>query len=546
MNEFIKSLSKKDFVGIAICFCLYLLLAFQSYPLSGDDFTYRFNQANGEVLSSFGEVLRSNAYGYMNVNGRFLVHVCIQTILAWDLYTLFLCLSGLAYVVLLCSLLYLIRGTQQSKGDLVYLVLGLILFWPLMATSFYGTVCMTINYLWSAAIYMFFLAIYFHVKDDTIDLPLWKLIILFLFGLLCGGWQESFGIGIGGAICLYHLFNLRRTNNSTYALIIGFGIGLCISIFAPGNFVRIDSESEGAIGISGFIYNAIQLCKHNFFVDVWIVIGLLSAIIDAIRKNYFAFIKSNWLFFLSASLAFAFSLYTIAMSMMQGTWQLTIIGLIDAILMLKFLKTYLPRIYQSKSVAIIVFALMSVFVGLVYGYRHVLKIEKQAFVHEFLTQKSDTAYDGRLQYTIQHVIPTTHEFLYEHVCDMYCSFYNVNTLTELSRSYTCGVESWGTTILPEHVENIIANCTESNEVAPNVYYAPLHYYIVRVNKKNRENLSLMFNVTKKEIRTKHYIESYPIQSLKYVEDTDYIYGVKTLNWWHYHHCIITNALLIEK
>lgn len=546
MKQFIKSLSRRDWIGLAICFCLYLLLAIQSCPLSGDDFTYRFNQSNGAEITSFGDILQSNVYGYTHVNGRFLVHVFIQIVLAYDLHTLFLCLSGLAFAVLLLSLLYLVRRTQQSNGDLVYVVLGLILFWPLMATSFYGTVCMTINYLWSAAIYMFFLAVYFHVKEDSINYPVWKLIVLFLFGLLCGSWQESFGIGIGGAICLYHLFNLRRTNKSTYALIIGLGIGLCISIFAPGNFVRVGIESEGATGISGFIYRTIQLCRHNLFVDVWLAIGLLSAALDAIRKDYFAFIKSNWLYFLAASLAFAFTLYTIAMSMMQGTWQLTILGLIDAILMVKFMQTYLPRIYQSKSVAIIVLVLMSVFVGSVYGYRHVLKVEKQAFIHEFLMQKSDTAYDGRLQYAIQHVLPTRNEFMYEHVCDMYCSFYNVNTLTELSRSYTCGVESWGTTILPEHVENIIANCTESNEVAPNVYYAPLHYYIVRVNKKNRENLSLMLNVTKKEIRTKHYIESYPIQSLKYVEDTDYIYGVKTLNWRSYHHCIITNALLIEK
>lgn len=543
MNEFIKSLSKKDFVGIAICFCLYLLLAFQSYPLSGDDFTYRFNQANGEVLSSFGEVLRSNAYGYMNVNGRFLVHVCIQTILAWDLYTLFLCLSGLAYVVLLCSLLYLIRGTQQSKGDLVYLVLGLILFWPLMATSFYGTVCMTINYLWSAAIYMFFLAVYFHVKDDSINYPVWKLIVLFLFGLLCGSWQESFGIGIGGAICLYHLFNLRRTNKSTYALIIGFGIGLCISIFAPGNFVRVGIESEGATGISGFIYRTIQLCKHNLFVDVWLAIGLLSAVLDAIRKDYFAFVKSNWLYFLAASLAFAFTLYTIAMSMMQGTWQLTILGLIDAILMVKFMQTYLPRIYRSKSVAIIVLVLMSVFVGSVYGYRHVLKVEKQAFIHEFVTQKSDTAYDGCLQYTIQHVLPTRNEFMYEHVCDMYCSFYDVTTIYNLSRYATNGAETWGTTIMPEHADNIIAHCIEANEITPNVYLAPLQYYIVRVPKEEMDNASLVLNVKKKEIRTKRYTESFPVSNLKCVEDDKYVYGVKTLDWWHYHHCIITNAEL---
>ena len=546
MRQFIKTISRKDLIGLAICFCLYLLLALQSCPLSSDDFTYRFNQMNDEAITSFCDVLQSNAYGYMHVNGRFLVHVCIQTILAWDLHTLFICLSGLACVILLFSMLYLVRRTQQSQDDLIYVLLGLILFWPLMATSFYGTVCMTINYMWSAAIYMFFLAVYFHVKEDNVDYSLWKLILLFIFGLICGSWQESFGIGIGGAICLYHLFNLRRTNKSTYALIIGFGIGLCILIFAPGNFVRVGVESDGATGISDFIYRTIQLCKHNLFVDVWLAIGLISIIVDAVRKEYFAFIKSNWLYFLSATIAFAFTLYTIAMNMMQGTWQLTILGVIDAILMVKFLQTYLPRMYQSKSVAVIILVCMSVFAGSLYGYRHVLKIEKQAFIHEFLAQKSDAAYDGRLQYTIQHVIPTRNEFVYKHVCDMYCSFYNEKTIHNLSKYTTKGAATWGTTLMPERAESIIANCVEANELSPNVYLAPLQYYIVRIPKEEIDNTTLVLYVKKNAIRTKRYIESYPISILKCVEDDNYTYGVKTLDWWHYHHCEITNVELKEE
>ena len=543
MRQFMKSLSRKDWIGIAICFCIYLLLAFQSCPLSSDDFTYRFNQMNDEEVTSFCDIVQSNVHGYTHVNGRFLAHICIQTILAYDLHTLFLCFSGLAFVLLLLSLLYLVRRKQQSKGDLVFLVMGLILFWPLMATSFYGTVCMTINYMWSAAVYTFFLSVYFHVKEDAVDYPIRKLIVLFLFGLICGSWQESFGIGIGGAICLYHLFNLRRTNESTYALIIGFGIGLCILIFAPGNFVRVGVESDGATGISSFIYHTIQLCKHNLFVDVWLAIGLISIIVDAVRKEYFAFIKSNWLYFLSATIAFVFTLYTIAMNMMQGTWQLTILGVIDAILMVKFLQTYLPRIYQSKAAAIIMLVVMSVFVGSVYGYRHVLKVEKQAFIYEFVTHKSDTAYDGRLQYTIQHVLPTHNEFMYEHICDMYCSFYNEKTIYNLSRYATYGAETWGTTIMPEHAESIIARCIEANEISPNVYCAPLQYYIVRVPKEEIDNASLVLSVKKNEIRTKRYTESFPVSALKYVYDDKYIYSVKTLDWWNYHHCNITNAEL---
>ncbi len=547
-----KSLTRKDIYVILFCFFSYLLLAKQSLFLSNDDFAYRFHQSTGNVISSFAELIQSNLSGYTNVNGRFLVHVFAQCILAWDLFGFFHIASACAYVLLLCSILYLVRRTKNNSGDLVFVLFFFLLFYPLMASTCYGTVCLTVNYLWSAAIYTFFLSMYFHIKDDDTHYSVGQNILLLIFGLVCGSWQESFGIGIGGAICLYHIAHLRTTKKSVFFLIIGFGIGLMILLFAPGNFARVRSENEGFIGLSNLMYQIVQLCKHNLFVDIWIIIGIISIVIDYFKKNNFAFVKSNWMFFLVGTLTLLLTIYTLAFGMMQGVWQLTFLAIVDVVLTMRFFQTYFSTIIESEIIYVIVVVSMSVFMGVVYGYRSVLRSEKQSFVNDFCSRKSDTIYDGQLQYTIMNEIPSSSEFMYEKICDMYCSFYNNSTLPLMSRYYTYGQEVFGTTLLPEPKELIIAHCTERNRIDENVYLTPLQYYVVRVPKeKAYDNCTLVFTLEKKSklfrvldnLRNKEYIEHFSLCELKTVEDHDYLYAVKTLGWWHYHKMNVVNAVL---
>ena len=550
MKFFFKIFKGKDIFVLFIIICSYLLLTLQSYPLSNDDFGYRFHQETDQVITSLGELITSNIYGYLHVNGRFLAHIFIQFFLAWDLLSLFNIFCAGAFLLLICSIVHLVKRGENHHRNIIYVVFCLLLFWPLLASTCYGTVCLNINYLWSAAIYTFFLVVYFHIKDCQVNYPLWKNIVLFVFGLLCGSWQESFGIGIGGAICMYHLIYIRKTTKSTFYLIVGFGIGLCILLFAPGNFVRVEIENEGFIGLNQFIYQTIQLCKHNVFVDVWVILAVLSILIDVKKGSNFLFIKENWLYFSAALISFLFTLYTIAYGMMQGIWQLTILGVIDTILMLKFIQRYLPIILENNVVYYATIVSMCIFLGIIYGYRNVLKTEKKDLINEFCLHKNDTAYDGRLQYTIMHELPTYNEFIYDRVCDMYCSFYNEGTLQSLSNSFTKGQERWGTTLLPESRECIIANCSMKNLVSENVFLTPLHYYVVKIPKQNNySHIHLVFSLEKNnpilrtidKLRKKEYKENFSINTLPYIEDDEYIYAIKRLDWWHYHKMVIINS-----
>jgi hypothetical protein len=278
----------------------------QSYPISNDDFTYIFHQSTDLPISSLGELIDSNIWGYLNVNGRFLVHCFVQGCL--NNYVLFYAGSTILFFVLMLSLTYLIRkSTNKIHGDFVYIIAGITCFVPLMATLLYGTVAMTINYMWSAAIYVFFLSVYFHVKDDRVGYTWWQNIILLLFGLICGSWQESFCIGIAGALCIYHLIHIRKLTKSLFCLLIGFGLGAAILVFAPGNFARLATEGSESIWMLQFIYDFIQVMKHTGFIHAWWLIGLVSMIIDVIKTRKMLFVVDNWLWFFSAVIAFAYT-----------------------------------------------------------------------------------------------------------------------------------------------------------------------------------------------------------------------------------------------
>ena len=540
MRHFFRVFDLKDYLVFFLVTIGYLLLLLQSFPISNDDLTYIFHQSTDLPINSFSELIDSNIWGYLNVNGRFLVHCFVQACL--NNYILFYIFSTFFFFLFLLSITYLIRRTSNRiNGDIVYALIGILLFIPLLATLMYGTVAMTINYMWSAAIYLFFICVYVHIKNDNINYNYLRLFILFIFGLFCGSWQESFCIGIAGALCIYHIINIKHLTKSLFIILLGFGIGTATLVFAPGNFVRLAKEGSEWIGWGHFFYDYIQVLKHTGFIHIWWFIGLLSILIDFMKKRKFKFIIENWLFFLSAIIAFVFTTYTITTGSYQGKWQLTILGVWAVVLSVHFMQYYLyDYINKYSKYIIILFTLLTIgWYSLIYISRIEVKNEYDIFVEEFLLDKPDTIYDGKLQYIINNKIPNN-EFLFEQVCPMYVNFYNIKVLNNLSFFYTKGEDKWGTYILPEPVEQIASYCNEDGVA----YLTPLGYIVVRYKKDNDVNNKIMtvhceskylLDKLKDKLRNRNeYLMKNNINELISVSDDEYTYYIKYLNWWHYH------------
>ena len=558
MRYFIRSFTIKDFVFIGIMAVCYFMLILQSYPISSDDFIYHFSQRTLEgyeqwtyPISTFKELILSNVEGYLYGNGRFLVHCFVQFCL--NNYTFFYMGSTLMFAMLLMSLTYLVRlfNTPRS-GDIIYVVSALFCFVPLMSTLCYGTVAMTINYMWSAAIYTFFISVYLHIKEYKIEYSLPKNILLLMFGLICGSWQESFGIGIAGALCIYHLITIKKTKSSLLYLLIGFGLGSAILVFAPSNFIRA-SASNGDFELFDFIYRSIQIIKYNLFSIFWILIGLISVIVDFFKTRKITFILDNWLYFASGLIAFLFTLFTIAKGVYQGEWQMTILSIWSAILLLRFVKYYFRNKYYV-CYHVILYLVIVILLGLysyIYYYRSVMQKEMSNFTTEFLHNKPDTIYDGKLHQTITCEIPS-HKFVFEKICPMYLHWLDLKTYNRMARFYTEAQETWGSAIFPEPIDSIVARCIEDRVV----YHTPMNYTVIRMPKGEEvDNLRLNTYTTSKypfdkfkdmlRGRKEKMIETSLI-SLPIGENNDYTYYIMYIDWWRFHNRKISHIELVEK
>ena len=123
-----------------------------------------------QSIESFGEVFESNVAGYIKTNGRFLVHCFVQYFQSIGGAISYYIMSSLVFGLLLLSMIYMVRRSMSElRGDKLYVLYGLSYFMPLMGTLCYGTVPMTVNYMWSAAIYTFLLCIYIHIKNNNIQ-----------------------------------------------------------------------------------------------------------------------------------------------------------------------------------------------------------------------------------------------------------------------------------------------------------------------------------------------------------------------------------------
>lgn len=490
MRHFFRQFTKYDYLFFAICGIAYYFLIRQYMPCNWDDLSYRFvlGQEGYNYVDSLKDIFVSNWWGYHHMNGRFLVHCFVQFFCGYGGAETFFVFSTFMFILLLMSLLYLIRRRTHSRIDKYWLLLGMLLLIPLPGVIFIGTIALVVNYMWSAAVYMFFLCIYFHIKEDKIQYPWWKNVLIILFALVCGSWQESFCIGIAGALFFYHIFHLKDTRSSLLYLLLAFGIGACFCIFAPANFSR--SESYG-LSIGDMPHNLIKIFKHVSAVSVIILLAVVSFILDKKKRLPQLFILDNLLFFLAPLFAILFAL---VISYHGGEYQLTMIAICSVVLSVRFVYRYIrvPKKIEYGIAGIVVLMYVATYIP-AYHYRQQLYT---SFRKTMLTyNQSDYCIDSEFEHLNREVLQGSICRRYVHEFVQY-GFYNNTIIAEkFSRYLNKSGQTDCTLILPESKEQIIATCTPENQCDSMLYASTkLSYYIVRLPiEEDYQQYSFLYN-----------------------------------------------------
>lgn len=336
-----------DYIFIIIVFIAFYVLN-QFSVLIGDDFWYCFYgvDANGtaQFIDSFGDAVCSQLHAYTTHNGRIIVHTLTSYfcgVLGMNVFKIF---NSLVFILMFYGLVKLSRKYIGYKTwDKYLIIFMLFVLMPYPGQIFWGSIAMSINYLWTSCAVIYLLIFYEYIKEHKIEYNPLGNIVVFLISILAGSLQESFTIGISGALFLYYCFHYKEFKGTVPYFVIGLWIGTAIVVFAPGNFLRLEGVDK-AQSASGFISSLSNFARLFTDTKLMIIVIVLSIILwSKNRVQIYNFYKENFVYIWSI----IFNAFLVLITY-SGERQLTCIELLSLILVLRLLLHFSTPIRIKK------------------------------------------------------------------------------------------------------------------------------------------------------------------------------------------------------
>lgn len=339
----------KDFLYFLIIGVLFYILN-QYSIFAEDDYFYTFiggfdGQDGAYVpVSSWKDAFFSQIYAYFHQNGRFIIHCIIQYICGTSSFITFRIINTIIFVGTYAGIIYMLKAQGiKYKSINIVTIFFLFLLLPHFGRTCLGNVSFTINYLWTSFFTIWFLNLYLHLKFQA-NPPL-ATVCYCLYAFFCGSLQESFSIGIAGALFLYHIKEVKRLNPSLRYLLISFAVGACIGVLSPANFNRFEGDSMQAIytGVLKYIRNFSYVLIDS--KALLILLGSSIFIVYKEKKKFITeFIRPNFILIVSIIINLVF----ITFITYNGIHQTMCINLFSIILLIQLTYIYILKNIDSK------------------------------------------------------------------------------------------------------------------------------------------------------------------------------------------------------
>ncbi len=267
--SFFKKLSLTEF----ICYAVIGILTFLATVFSewnDDAIAYSFfiprygEDTSCTPIESLGDIWNSQINHWFNSNGRFVIHFIVQIFCGLAGKYWFALINSIVWIGLLKCIVRFHNNNISWKFTILVSSLILILFFPLPFTPPFQ-----INYVWTALAISLWLKLFF--SDHNISPAI--LIVLAIFSFVTGQMHEGFSIPVCGALVYYIIYRKGHFSVKEWILAVSFGIGSILTIFAPGNFWRINQESSS----EGSVLNLIeQLPSAIWFPLIFLILVYAS------------------------------------------------------------------------------------------------------------------------------------------------------------------------------------------------------------------------------------------------------------------------------
>lgn len=302
----IKYFSKISFYQITLLFLGILFFILNYYtPFQHDDYAYAFNyDANSAIerptnipISDLSDILTSQYWHYLCVNGRFFTHIIVQLFCGLLGKGIFNIISSIIFICGINLIVKYINCNYINKSILAVLFFTcLLIFIPDFGLTFLW-ISGAINYMWASFATLFLILILNKaISNKKIQ---YFPYLIFLLSLFFSWMQESVSVGLGCVSFIYLIKYRHDLTKTSIYLISGIIIGSALLIFSPANFIRISSEGITTTAENSTIIQLIFSRIHLFIIFILnqhaVLLFIISIIVLRIlkRKLYTTFINEN-------------------------------------------------------------------------------------------------------------------------------------------------------------------------------------------------------------------------------------------------------------
>lgn len=215
-------------------------------------------------IESLGDIWISQINHWYNSNGRFVVHFIVQIFCGLAGKYWFAFINSLVWIALLRCIARFRNSNISWEFIILVSSLIVILFFHLPFTPPFQ-----INYVWTALAISLWFKLFFSNYNTSPAI----MIVLAIFSFVAGQMHEGFSVPVCGALVYYIIYRKGNFSVKEWVLAISFGIGSILTIFAPGNFWRLNQESSS----EGSMLNLIeQLPSAIWFPLLFLILAYAS------------------------------------------------------------------------------------------------------------------------------------------------------------------------------------------------------------------------------------------------------------------------------
>lgn len=285
----IKKLAK---IGLLLLIMISIFLLCKSVLLSPDDYNYTFVQgmSDGTKVDSISNIIQTGKYFYANWTGRVLPHVLIG--IFRNIPSIFYeIINTIVFVIFIITIDKVLNKKTSFTGILS--IFGYLVFSRMFGEKF-AWISGSFNYLWPSTFLAIFIYYFYNYFIGEKDFDLKSKIAISLFAFVTGFMHENVAFVGGAFLCCICLFKIKdyikfdKVKKITIAIIfIMFCLGAFATIFAPGNFTRVQREN---VSLSANSLEFLQNYKDNKKV---LEVVFISMIAVALSENYELFKNDN-------------------------------------------------------------------------------------------------------------------------------------------------------------------------------------------------------------------------------------------------------------